>query len=240
MITLRESGARGQADYGWLDSRHSFSFGEYHDPAHMGFQALRVINEDRVLGGQGFPPHPHRDMEIITYVLKGGLAHKDSMGNTSVIKAGEVQRMSAGTGVVHSEYNASNDEKVHFFQIWIQPDKAGLPPGYDQKLYPEADKRGRLLPVASHDGREGSLKVHQNVVLYATVLEAGQALTHALSSGRHAWVQVARGSVTVSGTALAAEEGTVLAEGDGAALSGEEGVKLEAAEETELLLFDLG
>ena len=230
MMNLRPSDERGHANYGWLDTRHSFSFANYYDPAHMGFRALRVINEDRVGPGGGFPPHPHQDMEILTYVLEGGLAHKDSMGNTSVIQAGEAQYMCAGTGVMHSEYNASDAEPVKFFQIWVLPDKAGYPPGYDQRFFRDAI-RGGLTPIASGDGREGSLKVHQDLSLYAAILEAGQSGEHALASGRHAWVQLASGSLRVNGT--------LLGPGDGLAVSDEAALRLDCEAEAELLLFDL-
>jgi redox-sensitive bicupin YhaK (pirin superfamily) len=173
-LTLRRAEDRGHADFGWLDSRHTFSFGEYFDPRHMGFGPLRVINDDRVAGGAGFPTHPHRDMDIISYVLEGALEHKDTLGNSSVIRPGEVQRMSAGTGIRHSEYNASDREPVHFLQIWIIPERQGLTPGYEQKSFPEVDKRDRLRLVASRDGRDGAITVHQDVDLYATLLSAGK------------------------------------------------------------------
>jgi redox-sensitive bicupin YhaK (pirin superfamily) len=231
MLTIRPSEARGHVEFGWLDTRHSFSFGHYHDPAHMGFRALRVINEDRVDPGAGFDPHPHRDMEILTYVLSGALEHRDSMGNGSVIRPGDVQRMTAGTGVVHSEQNASATEPVHLLQIWILPARTGLAPGYEQKAFPEAERRGRLRPLASADGREGSVTVHQDVTLYSALLGAGESVRHALAPGRHAWVQVARGAVSVNGETVRA--------GDGVALSDERSLALEASEDAELLLFDL-
>ena len=231
MLTIRPSEARGHVEFGWLDTRHSFSFGHYHDPAHMGFRALRVINEDRVDPGAGFDPHPHRDMEILTYVLSGALEHQDSMGNGSVIRPGDVQRMTAGTGVVHSEQNASATEPVHLLQIWLLPARTGLAPGYEQKAFPEAERRGRLRPLASADGREGSVTVHQDVTLYSALLGAGESVRHALDPGRHAWVQVARGAVSVNGETVRA--------GDGVALSNERSLALEASEDAELLLFDL-
>lgn len=231
MLSLRRSQERGQANFGWLHSRHSFSFGEYHDPAHMGFRTLRVINDDRVAPGAGFPSHPHRDMEIISYVLEGALEHEDSLGTGSVIRPGEVQRMSAGTGIVHSEYNHSKSEPVRFLQIWILPERKGIEPGYEQKQLPAAERQGRLRLVASRDGREGSLVIHQDADVYAASLGPGDQVEHALAPGRHAWVQVARGQVRVNGTHLA--------EGDGAALSDERTVRLEGEEEAELLLFDL-
>jgi hypothetical protein len=231
MLTIRPSEARGHVEFGWLDTRHSFSFGHYHDPAHMGFRALRVINEDHVDPGAGFDPHPHRDMEILTYVLSGALEHQDSMGNGSVIRPGDVQRMTAGTGVVHSEQNASATEPVHLLQIWLLPARTGLAPGYEQKAFPEAERRGRLRPLASADGREGSVTVHQDVTLYSALLGAGESVRHALAPGRHAWVQVARGAVSVNGETVRA--------GDGVALSDERSLALEASEDAELLLFDL-
>jgi redox-sensitive bicupin YhaK (pirin superfamily) len=231
MIRLRPAEARGRADFGWLDSRHSFSFGEYYDPTQMGFRSLRVINEDRVAPGGGFEPHSHRDMEIISYVLEGALEHKDSLGNGAVIRPGEVQRMSAGTGITHSEYNPSAQEPVHFLQIWILPDRRGLAPGYEQRAYPASERRGRLRLVASRDGREGAVRLHQDAALYSTLLSESQEVEHELSAGRHAWLQVLRGGVTANGERMRA--------GDGAALSEEERVKIRAEEATELLLFDL-
>jgi redox-sensitive bicupin YhaK (pirin superfamily) len=231
MITVRPSRERGHAQHGWLDSRHTFSFADYHDPRHMGFRALRVINEDRVSPGQGFGTHPHRDMEIISYVLEGGLEHKDSLGTGSVIRPGDVQRMSAGTGVLHSEFNASSTAPVHFLQIWIVPEARGLSPSYEQKSFAPEERANRLRLVAGRDGREGALTVHQDVSLYAGLLDAGTTLTHPLGPGRHAWVQVARGAVDLGGRPLAA--------GDGAALSDEPGLSLRATEPAELLVFDL-
>jgi len=232
MITIRRSEDRGLAEHGWLTSQHTFSFADYYDPGHMGFRDLRVINEDWVAPGKGFPTHPHRDMEIITYVLDGALEHKDSMGNGSVIRPNEVQRMTAGTGVTHSEQNASRTEAVHLLQIWILPERGDLRPSYEQRLFSIDEKRGRLRLVASRDGREGSVTVHQDAALFASVLEPGQEVVHALARGRHAWVQVARGAVTVGDSALE--------EGDAAAVSDEAGVTIRAREPSEILLFDLG
>jgi redox-sensitive bicupin YhaK (pirin superfamily) len=230
-LTLRKSDERGQANFGWLDSRHSFSFGHYHDPKHMGFGPLRVINDDRVAPGGGFATHPHSDMEIISYVLEGGLAHKDSLGTGSVIRPGDVQRMSAGTGIRHSEFNASKTEPVHFLQIWIVPERKGLAPGYEQKAFADAEKRGKLRLVGSRDGRDGSVTIHRDVDLYATLLSAGQAVTHRLSPGRGAWVQVARGSVILNGERLA--------EGDGVSVSTPGTLHLEGVDDAEALLFDM-
>src|SRR4051812_16480160 len=204
MIALRKSNERGHADHGWLDSYHSFSFADYHDPKHMGFASLRVINEDVVQPGKGFGTHGHRDMEIITYILDGALAHKDSMGNGSVIRPGDVQRMSAGTGVQHSEFNASNDESVHLLQIWIEPDVEGIAPGYEEKHFDPASRRGTLRLIASRDGRQGSVTIHQDAALYAMLIDAGEQALHALDAGRRAYVHVARGNLAVNGQALAA------------------------------------
>jgi redox-sensitive bicupin YhaK (pirin superfamily) len=231
MIEVRRAKERGHADHGWLDTWHTFSFSSYHDPRFMGFRVLRVINEDTVAPGQGFPPHGHRDMEIISYVLQGGLAHKDSLGTGSVIRPGDVQRMSAGTGVRHSEFNASGTDPVHFLQIWIEPARAGIAPGYEQKAFAEIDKRGRLRLVASPDGAEGSLTIHQDARLYATILGPGQTVAHGLARGRHAWVQVTRGTLTVNGEPLGP--------GDGAALSDETTISLVGETDAEALLFDL-
>jgi redox-sensitive bicupin YhaK (pirin superfamily) len=231
MIRIRRSSDRGRADFGWLDSRHTFSFGEYHDPEHMGFRDLRVINEDRVRAGAGFGTHGHRDMEIISYVLSGSLAHKDSMGNGSVLTAGDVQRMTAGTGVQHSEMNPSPDEPVHFLQIWILPERKGLEPGYQEANFSERDKLDGLRRIASSRAEDGALKIHQDVDLYATVLGPGREARLDLRPDRHAWVQVVRGDVMVNGQELGA--------GDGAALSEETAVELSARTETELLVFDL-
>jgi redox-sensitive bicupin YhaK (pirin superfamily) len=230
MLTLSPAAERGRTRIDWLDSRHTFSFGEWYDPAHMGFRALRVINDDRVAPGGGFPTHGHADMEIVSYVLEGGLAHKDSLGTGSVIRPGDVQRMSAGTGVRHSEFNESRTEPVHFLQIWILPDRRGHAPGYEQKTFPESERRGRLRLVASNDGREGSVSLHQDVTLWAGVLDEGQRAELPVADGRHAWVHVARGAVTVNGKRLG--------EGDGAALSDERAVALEG-HGGEVLVFDL-
>ncbi len=229
--TLRRSAERGRANFGWLDSKHSFSFGSYYDPEHMGFGPLRVINEDRVAPGGGFPTHPHADMEIISYVLDGGLQHRDSIGTGSVIRPGDVQRMSAGTGIRHSEFNASNKEAVHFLQIWIIPERRGITPSYEQKAFSTADKAGRLCLVGSRNGREGSVVIHQDVDLYATQLEDGQTVTHSLAVGRIAWVQVARGSVVLNGEVLQA--------GDGVAIESATELRLEGQTSAEVLVFDM-
>lgn len=231
MLTTRKSDDRGHFDLGWLDTRHTFSFGEYYDRHHMGFRALRVINEDVVRAGGGFGTHPHRDMEIVTYVLSGALGHKDSMGNGSTIRPDDVQRMSAGTGITHSEHNASPSEPVHLLQIWLLPAKNGGAPSYEQHAFPAAEKQGRLRLVGARDGRDGAVTIHQDVALYATVLAPGERVEHALAQGRHAWVQMTRGSVTVNGEKLTA--------GDGAALSDEPRVEIVADTDAELLLFDL-
>jgi redox-sensitive bicupin YhaK (pirin superfamily) len=232
VLEIRKSADRGLADHGWLVSRHTFSFADYYDPEHMGFGALRVINEDRVRPGQGFGTHGHRDMEIISYVLEGALEHRDSIGTGSIIRPGDVQIMSAGTGIRHSEFNPSKTEPVHFLQIWIEPDHAGIAPRYDQKMFPESGKRGRLRLVASHDGRDGSIVIHQDVDLLAGILSAGEEATHALRKGRSAWLQVARGSVDANGERLDA--------GDGAALSEEAAVTVTSrGDRAEILLFDL-
>lgn len=231
MITLRPSKERGHFDHGWLDTFHTFSFSQYHDPAHMGFRSLRVINEDRVAPGAGFPSHSHRDMEIITYVLAGGLAHRDSMGNHSVIRPGNVQRMSAGTGVTHSEYNGSEAEPVHLLQIWILPERRNLPPGYEEKEFSADEKRGRLRLIASRDAREGSTLIHQDASVYAALLEPGQTIRHALAPGRGAWLHLVSGAAAVNGKALG--------EGDGAAVEDEAATEIVATAPSELLLFDL-
>ncbi|TFH22110.1 MAG: pirin family protein [Myxococcales bacterium] len=234
MIDIRRSLDRGHAEHGWLESYHTFSFADYSDPRaphNMGFRALRVINEDRVQPAQGFGTHSHRDMEIISYVLEGGLEHADSMGNGSVIRAGEVQRMSAGSGVTHSEYNASRDALVHFLQIWILPARRGIEPSYEQKSFSEEARRGRLRLVASGDAREGSVKIHQDVDLYTALLQPRQSTELGIARGRHAWVQVARGDVELNGTPLG--------EGDGAALIDEPCVLLTARDASEILVFDL-
>jgi redox-sensitive bicupin YhaK (pirin superfamily) len=231
MITIRKSEDRGHFDLGWLDTYHTFSFDQYYDPAHLHFRSLRVINEDRVEPGHGFPTHSHRDMEIITYVLAGALEHRDSMGNGSVIRPGEVQRMSAGTGVSHSEANPSDSEQVHLLQIWILPQSHGLPPSYEEKHFSDDQRRGRLRLIASSDGREGSVKIHQDAQLYATLLEAGQTVVHVLHDNRYAWLQVARGTVRLNQRELK--------QGDGAAVSGESELTIDAHNQAEILLFDL-
>lgn len=231
-LTVRKSEERGRANFGWLDSKHSFSFGHNHDPRHMGFGPLRVINDDRVAPGGGFPAHPHSDMEIISYVLEGGLEHKDSIGTGSVIRPGDVQRMSAGSGIRHSEFNASKTEPVHFLQIWIIPDRKGLAPGYEQKAFTDAEKRGQLRLIGSRDGRDGSVTIHQDVDLYATLLAKSDTVDHVIAPGRGGWVQVARGSVRLNG-----EE---LNEGDGVAVSVSGALSIEGRDDAEVLLFDMG
>lgn len=230
-IALRKSADRGRANFGWLDSRHSFSFGEYYDDAHMGFGPLRVINDDRVEGGGGFPTHGHADMEIISYVLDGALAHKDSIGTGSVIVPGDVQRMSAGTGIRHSEFNASKIDEAHFLQIWIIPERRGLTPSYEQKSFSDEEKTGKLRLVGSRDGRDGSVTIHRDVDFYATLLNDGHAVTHELKAGRGAWVHVARGRVKLNGTALSA--------GDGASIEAAGTLTLDGADNAEVLLFDM-
>ena len=232
MIQIRRAEERGHANHGWLDSHHTFSFADYYDPRHMGFRALRVINEDRVAPGAGFPTHPHRDMEIISYVLEGGLEHKDSMGTGSVIRPGDVQRMSAGTGVTHSEFNASKSELVHFLQIWLLPEQKNIKPSYEQKTFAVDETKNKLRLVGSNDGRDGSVTIHQDVDLYATRLEAGEAVRHELKPGRHAWVHLARGKAKINGNELEA--------GGAVALSNEARVDLEGVGAAEVLLFDLG
>ena len=231
MITRRPSGERLQTKIGWLDSRHTFSFGEHIDPRFMGFRALRVINEDRVAPGKGFGTHPHRDMEIISYVLEGALRHEDSLGTGSIINVGDVQRMSAGTGVLHSERNASDSEPAHFLQIWLLPERTRIPPSYEQRTFPLPNRQGRLTLIASRDSRDGSIRVHQDVDLYSAILGNGESIRHALEDGRHAWVQVARGDVRLNGTTLSA--------GDGAAVTDEPELRLAATTDAEVLLFDL-
>jgi quercetin 2,3-dioxygenase len=231
MITIRKSNDRGHADHGWLNTRFTFSFADYYDPKHVDFRTLRVMNDDRVAGGAGFPTHPHRDMEIVTYVLEGALAHKDSMGNGSVIRPGDVQYMSAGTGVAHSEFNASDTETVHLYQIWMFPDKKNYTPTYDQKNFSTEEKRGKLRLVVSPDGRDGSVKIRQDNELYAAVLGAGETVKHELKPDRYAYVQVAKGSVTLNGKTLET--------GDGAAITAEKSLELTGVNESEVLLFDL-
>ncbi len=232
MIEVRKSAERGMADHGWLKSAHTFSFAGYHDPRHMGFGPLRVINEDRVQPGMGFGTHGHRDMEIVTYVLEGALEHKDSIGSGSVLRYGDVQRMSAGSGIMHSEFNHSREEPVHFLQIWIMPDVTGIPPEYEERKFDAQAKRGVLRLVASADGREGSVRVHQDASVYASILAAGESVTHRMSPKRGAFVQVARGEVAVNGSRLGA--------GDGAKISGESALVFDQAQDAEFLLFDLG
>ena len=231
MITVRRSNERGHFDHGWLNTYHTFSFDQYYDPRYMGFRNLRVINEDFVAAGRGFPKHGHSDMEIITYILEGALKHEDSMGNGSVIRPGDVQRMTAGTGVRHSEQNASDQERVHLLQIWILPNNVGLEPGYEQKAFSEDERRGQLRLIASEDGREGSVLVHQDVSLFASVLPAGQEVSQTMDQRRYAWIQVARGSISVNGQKAD--------QGDGVIAVGESSLTIQADEPAELLLFDL-
>jgi quercetin 2,3-dioxygenase len=232
MITVRRANERGTANFGWLDSRHTFSFGEYYDPVQMGFGPLRVINEDRVSPGQGFGTHGHKDMEIISYVLDGALEHKDSIGTGSVIRPGDVQIMSAGTGIRHSEFNHSKAEPVHFLQIWVMPNRRGIAPRYEQKTFPDTEKRGRLRLVGSSDGRDGSVVIHQDVEVFATLLNEGENLTYALASERKCWIQVLRGSVALDSHDLVA--------GDGVAIVSQPDLSLTAkADDTEMLVFDL-
>jgi len=231
MLSIRRGKDRGHANHGWLDSHHTFSFANYYDPEHMGFRSLRVINDDRVTAGAGFPTHGHRDMEIISYVVEGGLEHRDSMGNGSIIRPGDVQRMTAGTGVTHSEFNASKSAPLRFLQIWIIPGRRGLEPGYEQKHFESSERTNRLRLVASGDGRDGSVTVHQDVAIYASTLEAGQSLEHTVVDGRHAWLQVVNGSLNVAGHALE--------EGDGLSLSQPGLLDIRAVRDAELLLFDL-
>jgi redox-sensitive bicupin YhaK (pirin superfamily) len=231
MIRIRKAAERGHFDHGWLDTYHSFSFADYYDPAHMGFRALRVINEDRVQAGQGFGMHGHRDMEILTYVLEGALEHRDSLGNGSVLRPGELQHMTAGTGVRHSEFNPSDRQEVHLYQIWLMPDERGLQPSYEQKAFPEEQRQGTLRLVASPTGDDGSLTIHQDARLYLSTLQAGETAAHTLDAGRHAWLQVLRGQVSLNGQRLSA--------GDGAAVSGEEKLQISAPSEAEVMLFDL-
>jgi len=230
-IIIRKSTDRGHAMHGWLESRHTFSFAEYHDPRHMGFGALRVLNEDRVQPGEGFGAHSHRDMEIVSYVLDGALEHDDSMGNGSVIRPGDVQLMRAGTGVTHSEYNQSRTNPVHFLQVWILPDRQGLDPAYEQLHFSVEQRRNTLTLVASTDGRDSSLTIHQDVAIHASVLETGGSVSHGLAPGRRAWVQLARGQARINGVAVG--------EGDGAAVRNEHVIEIAADSPSEFLLFDL-
>ena len=230
-MKIRRANERGHADHGWLKSFHTFSFADYHDPAHMGFRTLRVVNEDRVAPGKGFGTHAHRDMEIISYVLSGALEHEDSLGTGSVIRPGDVQRMSAGTGVRHSEFNASKEELVHFLQIWIVPDRAGHAPGYEQKTFSAEEKRGRLRLVASPDGAEGSVSLHQDARVYAGIFGSGATTKHGIEKGRGAWVHVARGAIDLEGTRLVA--------GDAAAIDEPRVIEIVGREDAEVLVFDL-
>ena len=231
MLNVRKSQARGHARHGWLESFHTFSFAGYHDPRYMGFRDLRVINEDRVVPGRGFGAHSHRDMEIVSYVLAGALEHEDSLGNGSVIRPGDVQRMSAGTGVMHSEFNASDRDPVHFLQIWIEPSVRGIAPSYEEKRFDEASKRGQWRLIASPDGREGSVLIHQDASVYVTRLEAGDAIEREIAAGRRAYVHVIRGDVRVNGQPLAA--------GDALKAAGAARLTLDEARQAEVLLFDL-
>jgi redox-sensitive bicupin YhaK (pirin superfamily) len=231
MLSIRKAEERGHANHGWLDTWHTFSFADYHDPREMGYSVLRVINDDQVEPGQGFGMHGHRDMEIITYILEGALEHQDSMGNGSVIRPGDVQRMSAGTGVRHSEFNPSREERVRLLQVWIEPDVQGVKPSYEQKHFTEQDRRGRLRLIASHDGRDGSVTIHQHADVYVALLDGGAQASHQLRAGRSAYVHVARGAVEVNGT--------VLKGGDGAKIENETSIELTDAKGAEILLFDL-
>ena len=231
MITIRKSAERGHADHGWLNSYHTFSFAGYRDPAHMGFRSLRVINEDRVAAGQGFGTHAHHDMEIVSYVLDGELEHKDSMGNGEILRPGEFQRITAGTGITHSEFNPSANRPTHFYQIWLLPERKGIEPGYEQKAFEAAGRQNRFQLVASRDGREGSLLIHQDAQIYLADVQAGASLTRELAGDRHAWLQVLRGSLTVNGHSLQA--------GDAAAASDEGRLTIHGDEQAELMLFDL-
>jgi len=231
MLRIRKASERGHADHGWLNTYHTFSFANYYDQKHMGFRELRVINEDRVQPKEGFPTHPHRDMEIITYVLEGALEHKDSMGNGSVIRPGEVQRMSAGTGITHSEFNHSGSELVHFLQIWILPNQEGVKPSYEQKVFADEEKLNNLQLVASQDGRKGSVTIHQDVNLYASIIEQNNEVVYHVSAGRHVWLQVARGSVELNGNRLDS--------GDGTAVSNEDYLTITGKQKADVLIFDL-
>ena len=232
MYTIRKSAERGHAQHGWLESRHTFSFAGYYDPDFMSFRALRVINEDRVAPGMGFDPHSHRDMEILSYVIEGGLEHGDNLGNGSVIRPGELQLMRAGTGVTHSEYNHSSELPVHFLQIWITPDEEGLAPGYDQRAFALQERRGSFRLLASPNGEDESIRIHQDVRIHGTVLETGETARHALDSDRYAWVQVVKGDVELP-------DGVQLAAGDGVAFEKEPSIELTARTSAEVLLFDL-
>jgi hypothetical protein len=231
MITIRKSTERGHFDHGWLDTYHTFSFDQYHDPAHVHFRSLRVINEDRVAPNHGFPMHAHRDMEIITYILSGELEHRDSMGNGSVIRPGDVQRMTAGTGVRHSEFNPSRTEACHLLQIWILPNARDLTPGYEQKFFDDDERKGRLRLIASADGRDGAVRINQDARVYGSLLEAGESVTHQLIEQRQAWLQLARGTVRINDEQMQA--------GDGAAIKDDSDLMIVGEEDSELLLFDL-
>jgi redox-sensitive bicupin YhaK (pirin superfamily) len=231
MLTIRKAEDRGFAEHGWLRSHHTFSFADYHDPRHMGFGPLRVINDDTVAGGGGFPPHNHRDMEIISYVIDGALQHEDNIGNGSVIRPGDVQRMSAGPGVVHSEFNASKSAPVHFLQIWILPERSGLPAGYEQKFFSDDEKRGQLRLVASPDGANGSVRIQQDARIFASLLETGQSVQHTFPSGRKGWIHVVKGAAEINGHSVKA--------GDGVAIDGEEKVSIRSNDAGEILLFDM-
>lgn len=231
MIQVRSAGQRGHANHGWLDTYHTFSFAGYQDPDHMNFRSLRVMNEDVVAPGQGFGTHPHRDMEIVTYVLSGALEHKDSMGNGEVLRPGEFQRMSAGTGITHSEFNPSGDDPVHLYQIWLFPERSGIEPSYEQKRFDEQERHNQLRLVASRDAADGSLLIHQDAKIFLSTLDEGSSVTHQLDEGRHAWLQVLRGSVTVNGQPLQTS--------DGAAVSDESQLTLVADSNAEVMLFDL-
>lgn len=231
MIRTRKAADRGHFNHGWLDTYHTFSFADYHDPSHTHFRALRVMNEDRVAPGQGFGTHPHRDMEIVTYVLSGALEHKDSMGNGEVLRPGEFQRMSAGTGITHSEFNPSFTEPVHLYQIWLFPERKGIEPSYEQQRFPDKERHNRLRLVAAPDAADGSLLIHQDARIYLGSLDVNRQVEHQFDAGRHAWLQVLRGDITVNGTPLSA--------GDGAAVSNETQIAIEAAAPAEVMLFDL-
>jgi redox-sensitive bicupin YhaK (pirin superfamily) len=231
MIRVRKAAERGHFDHGWLDTYHTFSFGDYYDPAHLAFRSLRVINDDRVQPSQGFGMHGHRDMEIVTYVLDGALQHRDSLGNGSVLRPGELQHMTAGTGVRHSEFNPSDREEVHLYQIWLLPERKGLAPSYDQKVFPEQERRGTLRLVASPTGEHGSLTIRQDARLYLSTLQAGETVAHALKPGRHVWLQLLRGRAALNGQLLGA--------GDGAAVSEEERLEIQGRNDAEVMLFDL-
>lgn len=231
MIQLRRASDRGHADHGWLNSYHTFSFGSYYDPDHMGFRSLRVMNEDRVAAGQGFGTHPHANMEIVSYVLEGALAHEDSMGNGETLTPGEFQRISAGTGVTHSEFNPSEENLTHFYQIWLLPQSEGITPGYEQKRFDDAELKNSLRLVASPNGQHGSLSIHQDAKIYLSKLESGESIEFELASGRHAWLQVLRGAVTLNGQMLGTS--------DGAAVSDEFLLNIRANSQAEIMLFDL-